>query len=147
MKYLLVDRQFKFDGLKNELVDSIAKVKGVSIMKVNDNKIKIYPWISIGTLVLKSGQSWIDGINVKAELADNDKGLTRIRLLTTLRPEHYFIAGVFTLFFLFLPLDKEVIYNLIESWLIAHIWFQIICRIQEELLVRKLINRLRLIKM
>ncbi len=147
LKYIFIDRQFEFDGQATECIESIRKVKGLSFKELSDKKLKIYPWISIGTLVQKGGQSWIDGINVRADLADNDSAQTKITLLTTMRPEHYFIAAIFILFFLFLPLDKETIYNLAADWIIGHIWFQMVCRLQEELLVRKLTKRLRLVKM
>jgi hypothetical protein len=126
---------------------SITKVTGVSIKELTDKKIKIYPCISIGTLISKSGRSWIDGINIKAELVDNDSAFTHIRLLTTLRPEHYFIAGIFILFLILLPRVNETTYDIILNWLSVHIWVQVVCRIQEELLIRKLTKGLRLAKM
>lgn len=147
LKYLFIDRQFEFSGQRTDFIESISKVKGVNIKKFNDNNLKIYPWISIGTLVSKSGRSWMDGINVKAQLADNDKPSTRIRLLTTVRPEHLFIAAIFLLFILTGPVDKEHFYKLIGDWVLGHVCFQIGCRIQEELLIKKIATRLRLVRM
>lgn len=147
LKYLLVDRQFKFAGLRNELLDSISKVKGLRINQIDHNEIKIYPWFSIGTLVLKTGHSWFGGINLKAKLADNNSDLTKIRLLTTVRPEHFFIAGVNILILLLSPLDKDNSNKIIVDWILTHIGFQVVYRIQEELLIRKLTKRLGLVKM
>jgi len=147
LKYLLINRQFTFSGKKSDLIGAINKVKGISVKEINIDKLKIYPWISIGTLVAKSGHSWVDGINIKAELMESDSSLIKLRLLTTMRPEHYFIAGIFILFFVFIPLDKGMTYKLISDWLIAHILFQLVCRIQEELLIKLLTKGLKLSKM
>ncbi len=110
-------------------------------------KYKFYasPLASAGVLSINGTNSF--PIKIFMESCELTGGEQRIEIRTKLRAEHYFIVLLFVVFMIAIPFLEEFSWwflLLLPIWVICHIWFHFICRVQEEMLVKKIVKQLRL---
>jgi hypothetical protein len=150
IKILTIDEEYVFLGDRRDLIDILQESKVVNFKLTDNTEIKLYPDISWGTMVFKGGLSLIDGINVRARTTDLEPGRLKVNFKTRIRPEHYFIIGLFAFFFLVTTFSSEskwIFIYLLGLWIVCHCWFHFIYRLQENHLMDKVIKKLRLVKM
>lgn len=153
IKKLTIDKDYVFWGQRKDLINILQETHIVKFKLIDHSEIKLYPDISWGTLVFKGGLSGlqVDGINVRAKTSTLGTDRLKINFRTRIRPEHYFIIGLFIFFFIGSIFGKEepwwTFLYLLGLWITCHSWFQFIYRTQENYLIEKVVKKLRLVKM
>ena len=148
MKLLTINKEFIFIGKIDDLIATLKSSTHIDYELLSEREIKFRPTISWGTM---TGQiRLVEGINVRAYVAILDSDRLKIFLQTKVRPEHYFLIVMFIIFFIAIAFSDEskwALLYVIGLWIICHIWFQFIYRVQENYLVDKIVKKLRLTKM
>jgi hypothetical protein len=154
MKINLIDlelnREFNYQGTKEELEQSLTSFKELNIENVSKKSYKLRPHFSLGTIRVKGLPGLIDGINVVFTINEIEKEKQHIRFTTNIRFEHFFIAIVFIVIITGILFSEESKWLVLYStglWLVFHLWFHWILRVQENLVVEKTVKRLRLRKL
>ncbi len=152
LKKLTVDRDFVFSGERKDLIAILQEARVVNFKLIDHTEIKFYPDISWGTMVFKGGLQGLklEGINVRAKTSPLGTDRLKINFRTRIRPEHYFLFGLFIFFFIVNVFTNEpwwIFLYLLGLWIICHGWFQFIYRAQENYLIDKVVKKLRLVKM
>ncbi|MBI3221385.1 MAG: hypothetical protein HYZ44_17875 [Bacteroidetes bacterium] len=153
IKKLTIDKDYVFAGQRKDLINILQDTQVVNFKLIDHAEIKLYPDISWGTMVFKGGLTGlqVDGINVRAKTSTVGTDRLKINFRTRIRPEHYFIIGLFIFFFIGTIFSKEkpgwTFLFLFGLWIICHSWLQFIYRSQENNLIEKLVKKLRLEKM
>jgi|GEM_PF-2007292 hypothetical protein len=127
-----------FDSDLVESKDWIAQKSGI-------DQYQVFPHVGVGTLRINNIPI---PIKLNLELTADAEGAKHISLSTRTRPEHYFIFILFAALICIPPLAFKkaawvVIYPII-LWFPVHAFFQFVIRVQEEMLVTKLVKKLRL---
>lgn len=140
--HLSLNEAYTFYGTEPEFMETLRR-KEISASKVGAHKYVFSPHISWGTVtgIINSG------INVFLEYKSIDEGTLRVRLYTNIRPEIYFLVGVFSfIFFGFIMSGQDIMGILIVIMLFPAciLWFNFIYKIQEESLMEKVRKKLRL---
>ncbi len=150
IKRLTIDKDFVFVGQLDDLKQELEKSKDLNFDILTEKEMKFFPTISWGTMAITNGIGLVDGINVRALISESNHGRLKVNLKTSIRPEHYFIIVIFIFISMVTILTEEskwiVLLDLV-LWIIVHWWFQFIYRFQENYLVDKVVDRLRLTKM
>lgn len=152
IKKLTIDRDYVFSGQRKDLITILQDTRVVNFKLIDHTEIKLYPDVSWGTLIFSGGFSGlkIEGINVRVKTSPLGADKLKINFQTRIRPEHYFLIGLFTFFFVINASVKEpwwVFLYLLGIWAICHAWFQFIYRAQENDLIQKMVTKLRLVEM
>jgi hypothetical protein len=153
IRKLTIDKDYIFSGQRKDLINILQDTQVVNFKLIDHTEIKFYPDISWGTLVFKGGLAGlkVDGINVRAKTSALGTDQLKINFRTRIRPEHYFIIGLFIFFFTGTIFGKDepwwTFIYLLGLWIICHSWFQFIYRSQENHLIEKVVKKLRLVKM
>jgi hypothetical protein len=152
IKKLTIDRDFVFSGERKDLIAILQETRVVNFKLIDHTEIKFYPDISWGTMVFKGGLQVlkVEGINVRAKTSPLGPDRLKINFRTRIRPEHYFLVGLFVFFFIVNAFTNEpgwIFLYLLGLWIICHSWFQFIYRAQENYLIEKVVKKLRLVKM
>jgi hypothetical protein len=144
---LTIDKEFIFLGKRKELNEILKNSKDLNHRTYSENEIEFTPTISWGTLNV--GGIGL-GIYIKASVRDFDSDRLKIRIKTSLRPEHYFTVALFAFFFVSTISSNEsnwIILYIFGLWIVCHAWFQFTCRLQENYLVDRVVRRLKLLEM
>jgi hypothetical protein len=152
IKKLTIDRDFVFSGERKELISILQDTRVVNFKLVDHSEIKLYPDISWGTIVFTGGLQGlqVEGINIRVKTSPLGPGRIKINFRTRIRPEHYFMVGLFVFFFIAATFSNEswwIFPYIFGLWIISHSWFQFIYRAQENYLIEKVVKKLRLVKM
>lgn len=146
IRALTLNKEFVFNGQMEEFKE-ILKKSNLNYETLSEREIKFTPTISWGTLTFGGGFSI--GISVRALLSDLGPDRLKINLRTSVRPEHYFLIVVFIVFFINAISDDEskgMFIYVFVIWIVCHLWFQFIYRLQENSLADKVVKRLRLFR-
>src|SRR5438132_686827 len=100
IKILTIDKEYVFLGDKKDLISILQESRVVNFKLIDHTEIKLYPDISWGTMVFKGGVGLVDGINVRIKTSALESARLKVNFRTRLRPEHYFIIGLFIFFFI-----------------------------------------------
>jgi hypothetical protein len=115
VRLLIIDRKYIFQGGRNAMMEILRDSKVTNYRILQKGDIRMYPTISLGTLMFTGGVGIMDGINVKASTTKLEDGKLIVNLSTKLRPEHYFLTGVFSLFLLGFSFSTE------SAWVLLYI--------------------------
>lgn len=144
---LRLSKQYTFDGTIADLVKEFEQIENLRVERVGHNIFKLRPFVSYGTLIVWGLGRTVDGINVTATLTQTNENKQRILFTTKVRPEHLFIVIIFP-FFMFIIIWKE---GRIEElafvfglWLVFHLWFQFVYRVQEKMVIEKVVDQFEL---
>jgi hypothetical protein len=148
IKLLTINKEFVFLGKIDDLKTTLTSSKDIDYELLSEREIKFRPTISWGTM---TGQiRLVEGIHVRAYVAVLDSDRLKIFLQTKVRPEHYFLVVMFIIFLIAISFSDESKWALLYVsglWIICHVWFQFIYRLQENRLVGKIVKKLSLTKM
>lgn len=144
IKSLTINRDYIFFGLQADFESQLNKIKWVRTNPTGKNEIKLFPFVSLGTLMFGGIGSL--SINVLVRSSPIDEGTLKINFSTKIRPEHYFIAALFILFLIVFILKEGIGVGLfiLGLWIIFHLWFQLVYRVQENHLIDKVVGKCRL---
>lgn len=152
-KFFTIDRSYFFKGNKEDFFNQLEEIKGIKFESEDYKLVKIYPTTSWGTLTfnINSVQS-INGIHVLAHVnfaGEYTSKETRLKIIfkSSLRPEHYFLAAIFFIIFIgtiFSNTPVWVSLMLPGIWIISHLRFQIIFRLQQNNVIDKVVRNLSL---
>ncbi len=141
MSYLTINKSFTTNSSKEELLSLLkaseesAKAGGFYCKNLGDSEFKINARFSLGTLHFSGGFG--NSIGVRLKLSSTDS----IRVYSKIRPEHYFILLTFSVFFFAAfsepTIDWESILFTSVMLIICHLWFQLIYRVQENYLIKR----------
>lgn len=126
---------------------ALINTKGIHHSVVNVNEFCFSPTISWGTL---SGPIFNSQIIARALVAKLDNEIVTINFRTRVRIEHYFLVALFIVFFVVFNQTEEspwVNVFLFGAWTFSHLWSHFIYRYQENRLIEKLVEKLRLREM
>jgi hypothetical protein len=144
VKRLTINKEFVFRGGIDDLKEILKNSKDINYKAFSAREIKITPSISWGTMTMSGIRV---PISVRATFTEQNPGELRIILTTKIRPEHYLLVVLFTFCILGVVFSDEpdwlTIY-VFGLWIICHLWFQFIYRLQENHLINKLVARLGL---
>lgn len=152
IKILSVDQDYVFLGERKDLVSILQETKVFKFRLIDHTEIRFYPDISWGTMVGGLPGLEVEGINVRAKTSPLGTDRLKVNFRTRIRPEHYFMIGLFIFFFMGTAFSNKpepwwTFLYLFGLWIICHSWFQFIYRAQENYLIEKLVKELRLVKM
>lgn len=138
-----ISGQYFYTG--EDFDSDLLKSKDWSTKKFGSSQYQVFPHVGVGTLRISNAPI---PIKLNVELTENEEGVKSISLSTRTRPEHYFIFILSTAFICktLLTFKKEawiVIYPII-LWFPVHAFFQFVIRTQDEMLVNKIVRKLRL---
>jgi hypothetical protein len=139
LKHLTIDRLYTFSGDKEEMI-ALVKKSDLRYSFEGDNRIEFSPRVSFGIVGFFF-------IKVKLIIVKAGADQVRIRLATSVRPEHYFIALLCSVIIISGIVDGEDISTTIGVsivWAIMHLWFHFIYRLQENSMARKIVEALHL---
>jgi hypothetical protein len=146
IQQITINKEYIFNGERDNLITTLKNVDGMNVKSINNQEFKVYANISWGTLVFSGGGS-IDGINIRGTILDIDSQKAKVILKTRIRPEHYFLIVIFVFIMFTLTNESLKTYLYLSGiWIICHLWFQFIYRIQENQLIGKVIDKLKLTK-
>lgn len=151
MSYLTINREYSSQLSKDEIIDLLdqctksTKVGKFYCKKRKDNLYKVSARFSVGTLNFSGGFGGL-AINALVDLSNADNGKLHIR--TNVRVEHYFL-GIVLLIMLysniaaggFAALHLLGVFGIMA---ITHFWFHFVYRVQENMLIRKVVELLGL---
>ncbi|MEM9833791.1 MAG: hypothetical protein AAF944_24390 [Bacteroidota bacterium] len=146
---LLINEEFIYTGNLEELERDLRVLedKSILIQKLDEQKIKFKSTFSWGTLKATDGFQVVEGINVMALTNQLDENLLKLKFITKLRPEHYFIAALYILFIAIMIVQKEEVWVcllLFGLWIVFHICFHWVYRMQERTVIKSVVNGLKL---
>jgi hypothetical protein len=144
---LTINKTYYLVGEVSDFEIALNNTKGIRHQVDGVNEFCFSPTASWGTL---SGPIFNSQITVRALVAELDDGRVKINFRTRVRIEHYFLIILFIIFFIcFNHADESpwVNFFLLGVWIIFHVWFHFIYRYQENRLIEKLVEKLRLREM
>jgi hypothetical protein len=147
----IMDKSFKYKGSLEDLKQKMTifsqskKTGGITFDK-NKSEYTIYANISFGTLMFTGG-----GFSIKIHLTIEESIPKEqiIRVYTYLRPENYFFGFAFILSFIVAIMSNQSLLPpliTIGIFVLTILWFNFIYKVQEEILVEKIIKQLKLRK-
>jgi len=139
---LKINEEFIYTGSSEEFEKDlkILENKDILIQRIDEQKIKFKPTFSWGTGLSSGGIQIAEGINVIALTKQINEKLLKLNLTIKIRFEHYFIAIFYILFIVIMIVQKEkiwVYFFLLGLWIIFHLWFHWVYRIQERAVIKK----------
>ncbi len=146
-----MDKSFRYKGSREDLKQKMTifsqskKTGGITFDK-NKSEYAIYANISLGTLMYTGGSSSIK-IHLTIEESISEEQI--VRVYTYLRPENYFLGFAFFLSFIAILLSNQTFLPTLITigiFALTSLWFNFIYKIQEEVLLEKVIKQLKLKK-
>lgn len=146
LKRLKLYREYIFHGSYEELQTSFEQLKKPRTTRVNESTFKVRPLISLGTLIVYGFGKSIDGINVLASTQSIDENRQQVTFTTKIRTKHYFFIFVFGFITIisFSAKDSPPITLVLGLWIVFHLWFQLVYRVQEKIVMEKVADKLKL---
>lgn len=153
MSYLTIHREYASGLTKEEIQERLtecvksSKVGKFYCKKKGQDIYKISARFSVGTLHFSGGLGGL-AINALVDLSNAENGKLQIR--TKVRVEHYFIAIVL-LIMIFTSVATGG-FNFVHLsgvtfiMVITHLWFHLVYRVQENRLIQKVVDLLKLTK-
>jgi hypothetical protein len=105
--------------------------------------VRLYANSSVGIMTVSGGFG--SRIGVRILLGELDRGLMKVTIKSSMRPEHYIIAVIFVIILVATTFSNESKWFILLDvglWPITQIWFRFVYRYQEYLLVDKVIAKL-----
>ncbi len=148
----IMDKSFRYKGSPEDLkqkmtIFSQSKNTGRIIFNRNKSEYKVYARTSWGTLRFMGAVGFSISVHVKIEDSISEEQI--IRVYTNLRPENYFLGFAFILSFIAILLSYQSFLQpliIIGTFVLTSLWFNFIYKIQEEVLLEKVIKQLKLRK-
>lgn len=149
LKHLTLNRSFIFDGNREEFMDILRQTDNIAIEKTTKQEIKIAPTVSWGTLTFSGGASSY-GINIRANLTEFGPNKLKVHLRTPIHPEHYLVIVTFIFFLVISGFSggskKSEWFYVLGIWIVCHLWFHFMYRLQENYILKKIVDKLGLKK-
>lgn len=139
-KSLTINRIYTFFGSREDLNDRIQQ-SNIDHNIVNDGLVEFAASISFGI------GTKCPPIAVQVSIVEFEQDQIKIRIKTTIRPEHYFLLLFGAIFFIAAVFDADdapaLVYVLL-GWPIFHLWSHFVFRVQENILAKKVAKALHL---
>lgn len=148
MSYLTINKKYslKPNSNLNEQIEALLDEKEeFEATKLDNSLIKIISKVSWGVLIIRGGGGGFP-IYVIVD-SSNSKTHGTLNIKTKIRKENYFLFGMLILFEISGTFSNEDIWThifVVGLFIVSHFWFHFIYRLQENVLIKKVVSKLQL---